>query len=104
VEFENQHENTQLCGACGERPAVIDVTFVANGQRRHGGLCTLCAGHVAQRQMNGGLGGGPFVMPFGEMLGGAENSGPMGEGDHAVRTRKGRCPPQRDAGPRSLRA
>jgi ATP-dependent Clp protease ATP-binding subunit ClpC len=56
VEFENQNnENVRLCDLCGERPAAVDVMFVAGGERRHGGLCEQCARDaVAQQQLGAG--------------------------------------------------
>jgi len=60
VEFENQNnQNGRLCDICGERPAAVDVMFVAGGARRHGGLCEQCAHDaVAQQQLGGEPGGG----------------------------------------------
>ena len=60
MEFENQNnQNGRLCDICGERPAAVDVMFVAGGARRHGGLCEQCAHDaVAQQQLGGEPGGG----------------------------------------------
>jgi ATP-dependent Clp protease ATP-binding subunit ClpC len=82
VEFENNtNQNERLCDVCGERPAVVDVMFVAGGDRRHGGLCEQCAREaIAQQQLGGGLFGpaGPGG-PTG--LGGPPSpGGPMGPG------------------------
>jgi ATP-dependent Clp protease ATP-binding subunit ClpC len=65
VEFENQNnQNGRLCDICGERPAAVDVMFVAGGARRHGGLCEQCAHDaVAQQQLGGEPGGGLSGMP-----------------------------------------
>ena len=73
MEFDNQNNQTErLCDVCGERPAVVDVMFVAEGQRRHGGLCEICAREAMQQQA-GGLGAGPFAAPFGDAFGGPRN-------------------------------
>jgi ATP-dependent Clp protease ATP-binding subunit ClpC len=71
VETENENsQNGRLCDVCGERPAAVDVTFVANGERRHGGLCEQCARDaMAQQQMGGGLGGGALGPLFGDAFG-----------------------------------
>ena len=62
MEFDNQNnQNVRLCDVCGERPAVVDVTFVADGEQRHGGLCEQCARTaLAQQQLGGGGFGGPL--------------------------------------------
>ncbi|HUA07580.1 MAG TPA: ATP-dependent Clp protease ATP-binding subunit [Solirubrobacteraceae bacterium] len=58
METENQNnQNARLCDLCGERPAAVDVMFVAGGERRHGGLCEQCARDAMTQQQ---LGGGPF--------------------------------------------
>jgi ATP-dependent Clp protease ATP-binding subunit ClpC len=58
VDFENQNNETvRLCDLCGERPAAVDVMFVAGGERRHGGLCEQCARDAMTQQQ---LGGGPL--------------------------------------------
>jgi ATP-dependent Clp protease ATP-binding subunit ClpC len=58
VETENQNnQNVRLCDLCGERPAAVDVMFVAGGERRNGGLCEQCARDaMTQQQLGGGLG------------------------------------------------
>jgi ATP-dependent Clp protease ATP-binding subunit ClpC len=91
VEFENQNnQNGRLCDLCGERPAAVDVMFVAGGARRHGALCEQCAHDaVAQQQLGGEPGGGPLPPRFGEGFAGARGglsglSGPSG-GRPAVR-------------------
>jgi ATP-dependent Clp protease ATP-binding subunit ClpC len=66
VETENQNnQNVRLCDLCGERPAAVDVMFVAGGERRNGGLCEQCARDaMTQQQPGGGLGfpaAGPAV-------------------------------------------
>jgi ATP-dependent Clp protease ATP-binding subunit ClpC len=67
VDFETQNnENVRLCDLCGERPATVDVMFVAGGERRHGGVCEQCARDAMAQQQLGGtpLGpgfGGPLV-------------------------------------------
>ncbi len=68
MDFENQNnENVRPCDLCGERPAAVDVMFVAGGERRHGGLCEQCARDAMAQQQLGG--GGP--------LGAAPNGGPF---------------------------
>jgi ATP-dependent Clp protease ATP-binding subunit ClpC len=68
VEFENQNnENVRLCDLCGERPAAVDVMFVAGGERRQGGVCEQCARDaMAQQQLGGGgpVGAAPIGGPF----------------------------------------
>jgi ATP-dependent Clp protease ATP-binding subunit ClpC len=62
VEFENQNnENVRQCDLCGERPAAVDVMFVAGGERRQGGLCEQCARDAMAQQQ---LGGGPLGAGF----------------------------------------
>ena len=58
METENQNnQNVRLCDLCGERPAAVDVMFVAGGERRNGGLCEQCARDaMTQQQLGGGLG------------------------------------------------
>jgi len=70
VETENQNNgNVRLCDLCGERPAALDVMFVAGGERRHGGLCEQCARDAMLQQQ---LGGGPFgAAPAGGVFQGA---------------------------------
>jgi ATP-dependent Clp protease ATP-binding subunit ClpC len=61
VEFENfNNQNGRVCDACGERPAAVDVMFVAGGERRHGGLCEQCAREAVVQQQLGVPGGGPY--------------------------------------------
>ncbi len=71
MEFENI-QNPGLCDLCGQKPAAVDVTFVAGGQRRHGALCERCARIAMAQQQgsgpfasagtgSGGPGGGPAV-------------------------------------------
>ena len=44
MEFENQNNQSgRPCDVCGERPAVVDVLFVAGTSQRQGGLCEQCA-------------------------------------------------------------
>jgi ATP-dependent Clp protease ATP-binding subunit ClpC len=74
VELENQNnESGRLCDLCGERPASVDVMFVAGGERRHGALCEQCArdAMAAQQQPGGGspFGAGRFGPAFGEAPG-----------------------------------
>jgi ATP-dependent Clp protease ATP-binding subunit ClpC len=58
VESDNQNiENVRICDACGERPAAIEVVYVAGGERRTGGLCEQCAREAVAKQ--GGLNGAP---------------------------------------------
>jgi ATP-dependent Clp protease ATP-binding subunit ClpC len=67
VEFENQNtESVRLCDLCGERPAAVDVMFVAGGERRQGGLCEQCARDaMTQQQLSGGpLGAAPMGGAF----------------------------------------
>ena len=68
MDFENQNnENVRLCDLCGERPAAVDVMFVAGGERRHGGVCEQCARDaMTQQQFGGGgrLGAAPIDGPF----------------------------------------
>ncbi|MFZ0380745.1 MAG: AAA family ATPase [Solirubrobacteraceae bacterium] len=68
MEFENQNnENVRLCDLCGERPAAVDVMFVAGGERRQGGVCEQCARDaMAQQQLGGGgpIGAAPIGGPF----------------------------------------
>jgi ATP-dependent Clp protease ATP-binding subunit ClpC len=60
VDFENQNnDNVRLCDLCGERPAAVDVMFVAGGERRHGGVCEQCARDAMAQQPIGG----PFPAP-----------------------------------------
>ena len=77
MELENQNNrNERLCDVCGERPAVVDVMFVAGGERRHGGVCEQCARDaLAQQQLGGGLGGGQFGSPLGDAF---RPAGPAG--------------------------
>jgi len=74
VEFENQNnENVRLCDLCGERPAAVDVMFVAGGERRQGGLCEQCARDAMTQQQLGGA--GPFgAAPAGGAFPGAGSS------------------------------
>ncbi len=53
MEFENTL-NGRLCDACHERPATVEVTFVADGQSRSGALCERCA-RLAVAQQQGGF-------------------------------------------------
>ena len=71
MEFENQNnENVRLCDLCGERPAAVDVMFVAGGERRQGGVCEQCARDAMAQQQLGG--GGPFgAAPIGGPVPGA---------------------------------
>ena len=68
MESENQNnENVRLCDLCGERPAAVDVMFVAGGERRQGGVCEQCARDaMAQQQLGGGgpIGAAPIGGPF----------------------------------------
>jgi ATP-dependent Clp protease ATP-binding subunit ClpC len=86
VETENQNnENVRLCDLCGERPAALDVMFVAGGERRHGGLCEQCARDAMHQQQ---LGGGPFgAAPAGGVFQGA---GPAVR--HRQQTRRSQTP------------
>ena len=60
MELENQNnESVRLCDLCGERPAAVDVMFVAGGERRHGGLCEQCARDAMTQQQLGGTPLGP---------------------------------------------
>jgi ATP-dependent Clp protease ATP-binding subunit ClpC len=78
VETENQNnENVRLCDLCGERPAAVDVMFVAGGDRRNGGLCEQCARDAMLQQQ---LGAGPF--------GAAPAGGVFQGGGSAVRQRQ----------------
>jgi ATP-dependent Clp protease ATP-binding subunit ClpC len=62
MEFENQNnQNGRVCDLCGEPPAVVDVMYVAGGERRHGGLCAQCARDALAQQEQ--LGGGPDGAP-----------------------------------------
>jgi ATP-dependent Clp protease ATP-binding subunit ClpC len=81
VESENQNnQNVRLCDVCGERPAVVDVTFVADGEKRQGGLCEQCARTALAQQQLGGLGSGA-------PLGSAGPAGPVGAAGPAARQR-----------------
>ncbi len=52
--------NARVCDVCQERPAAVEVTFVADGERRSGALCERCALiALAQQQGGGQFGGGP---------------------------------------------
>ncbi|MGG7383178.1 hypothetical protein ACQ7B2_32105, partial [Escherichia coli] len=71
VEFENQNnQDNRLCDLCGERPAVVDVMFVAGSERRTGSVCEECA-RTAVAQQQGGLGGGQPNGPFGPLFPGS---------------------------------
>ncbi|MGN6870079.1 MAG: AAA family ATPase [Solirubrobacteraceae bacterium] len=60
MEREN-NQNARLCDVCGERPGAVEVTFVADGERRQGLLCERCARAAIAQQRGGGLfGGTPF--------------------------------------------
>jgi ATP-dependent Clp protease ATP-binding subunit ClpC len=48
----------RLCDLCGERPAAVEVTFVAGGQPRRGALCEQCARTALAAQHGSPLGGG----------------------------------------------
>jgi ATP-dependent Clp protease ATP-binding subunit ClpC len=98
VEFEN-NQNARLCDVCGERPAAVDVTFVAGGEQHDGALCERCA-RAAMAQQRGGLGGGPMAGMMGPGFGsgaggfgsgtGGFGSGAQGSGaagDQATRQR-----------------
>jgi ATP-dependent Clp protease ATP-binding subunit ClpC len=82
VDFENQNnQNERLCDICRERPAAVDVMFVAGGARRHGGLCEQCAHDaMAQQQLGGESGGGLLGPHLGDGLGAARSDafGPGG--------------------------
>ena len=60
METENK-QDVRLCDVCGERPGTLEVTFVADGQRRPGFLCERCArAAIAQQRGGGPPGGGTF--------------------------------------------
>ncbi|MGZ4169973.1 MAG: hypothetical protein ACXVRN_01280, partial [Solirubrobacteraceae bacterium] len=62
MDFENQNnQNGRLCDICGERPAAVDVMFVAGGSRRHGGLCEQCAHDAMAQQQPGAEPGGGLL-------------------------------------------
>jgi ATP-dependent Clp protease ATP-binding subunit ClpC len=69
------NQNARLCDVCGERPAAVEVLFVAGGEQRPGALCERCARRAmaAQRggRLDGDLLGGPFA-------GGPSAGGPAG--------------------------
>jgi ATP-dependent Clp protease ATP-binding subunit ClpC len=92
VEFENQNnQNGRLCDICGERPAAVDVMFVAGGARRHGALCEQCAHDaVAQQPLGGEPGGGSVPPRFGEggARGGLSGLSGLSGGGPAVRQRQ----------------
>ena len=74
MEFDNQNNQSErLCDLCGERPAAVEVTFVAGGQPRQGALCEQCARTALAAQQGSPMGGG--------MLGGGLfGPGPVGPG------------------------
>lgn len=107
MEFENQL-NAQVCDVCHERPAAVDVTFVVDGERRHGVLCERCARlAMAQRSGGGGFDGGQFG--GGQFGASASRFGGIGQpGGAAVRqraaTREGSQTPALDQFGRDLTA
>ena len=59
MEFDNQNNQSErLCDLCGERPAAVEVTFVAGGHPRQGALCEQCARTALAAQQGPPLGGG----------------------------------------------
>jgi ATP-dependent Clp protease ATP-binding subunit ClpC len=84
VELDNT-PNARVCDVYQERPAAVEVTFVADGERRAGALCERCA-RIALAQQGGGLGGG---------LGGGQFGGPSGAGGAGARQRGGTAVRQR---------
>jgi ATP-dependent Clp protease ATP-binding subunit ClpC len=86
VESED-NQNVRLCDVCGERPGAVEVTFIAEGERRQGLLCERCARTAIAQQRGGGVfGGGPFGGgPFGGTPFGT--AGPTGAA--ATRQREG---------------
>jgi ATP-dependent Clp protease ATP-binding subunit ClpC len=65
-------ENENLCEVCGERPAAVDVMFLAGGEQRRGSLCELCVRRAIAAEQGGrfdgfapgqgfGAGAGPAV-------------------------------------------
>jgi ATP-dependent Clp protease ATP-binding subunit ClpC len=80
VESDNQNiENVRICDACGERPAAIEVVYVAGGERRTGGLCEQCAREAVAKQ--GGLNGAPNGAGF------PGGPGPAGQNPAAQRSK-----------------
>jgi ATP-dependent Clp protease ATP-binding subunit ClpC len=59
VEFEN-NETTRVCEICHERPAAVDVTFVAGGERRNAALCERCGHAIVAQQQGGSFDSGRF--------------------------------------------
>ncbi len=68
--MESDNTNT-VCEACGERPAAVELTVVAGGERRRVAMCEGCARAAVARRQGGGL--------FGAMMGPGMGS-PMGPG------------------------
>ena len=88
------NQNARLCDVCGERPGSVEVTFVADGQRRQGLLCERCARAAIAQQRGGGLFGAP---PLGD-------AGPIGAAATRQRTREGSQTPALDNFGRDLTA
>jgi ATP-dependent Clp protease ATP-binding subunit ClpC len=83
LEDQNMNNFTgRLCDLCGERPPVVDVMFVADGEQRPASLCEQCARRAMAAQRGGGLGGQP--------LGGGPEPGVGPGAGPAVRQRRRR--------------
>ncbi|HUE27775.1 MAG TPA: AAA family ATPase, partial [Solirubrobacteraceae bacterium] len=104
---ENENnQNERVCDVCGERPAVVDVMFVADGERRHGGMCEQCARDaLAQQQPASGLGGGAPGSPLGSAGPAGRAFGPEdGSGRQRTQTRRRSSTPALDRFGRDLTA
>ena len=93
MESEN-NQNPRLCDVCGERPGSVEVTFVADGQRRQGLLCERCARAAIAQQRGGGLFGASAL----------GDAGPIGAATTRQRTREGSQTPALDNFGRDLTA
>jgi ATP-dependent Clp protease ATP-binding subunit ClpC len=71
----------RLCDLCGERPPVVDVMFVADGEQRPASLCERCARRAMAAQRG--------VMPDGHTLGGGLEPGSEPGAAPAIRERRG---------------
>jgi len=84
--MQNENRNPQLCDACGERPGVVDVRYVANGVSETASLCERCAHEAMGAQPFGPMGPGMLGSLMGQGFGSAGGF-PQG-GGQAVRQRR----------------
>jgi ATP-dependent Clp protease ATP-binding subunit ClpC len=83
--MQNENRNPQLCDACGERPGVVDVRYVANGVSETASLCERCAHEAMGAQPLAPMGPGMLGSLMGPGFGSA---GGFPQGGQAVRQRR----------------